>query len=102
MFYYRAGYTEKRNHYRMELNCPIEFKQPGDEEFTCGTCINLSAKGVLVQTDRNFEPGTRLNIQVKPELSLSAPLEAIIRVLRVDAIPESSEYKLAAVIEDLL
>ena len=101
MIRYRAAYDEKRNHYRMELNCPIELKQPGDSNSIMGTCINLSARGMLLLSGEHYPPGTQLKIQVKPELSLSGPLQALIRVLRVDADEATSQYHLAAVIEEI-
>lgn len=105
MRHYEDGYAEKRNHYRMELNCPIQFKLPKDEQFVSGVCINLSATGLLVQSAAHYPPGTQLKVQVRPQLSFSAPLQALIRVLRVESIPDpdsnAEKYQFAGFIEEI-
>lgn len=109
MRYYEEGYMEKRTHYRMELNCPIQFKQPNDEHYRSGVCINLSATGLLMQASEHYPPGTQLAVQVSPQLSFSAPLQALIRVLRVESIPSpdakdgnEAHYQFAGFIEEIM
>jgi hypothetical protein len=75
-------YTEKRSYIRMKTDSRITFQQEGSNHSYEGQCVDLSAAGVLFLTDQRFAPGTRLNINITPQLSVVPPLDAIIEVVR--------------------
>jgi len=93
-------YIEKRDFMRMAINCPVSY-QPADSGLTTksGTCINLSANGILFQCDDRFPEGTVLDISVKPQLTISPPFNAKMKIVRVQHQSEDNSYSLAGTIE---
>ncbi|MDH5471782.1 MAG: PilZ domain-containing protein [Gammaproteobacteria bacterium] len=77
-------YSEKRNYFRMNMNCNMEYSINGSGVKKSGLMKNLSGDGALIQIDQNVEPGTEVHLSIKPEKSLTPPLDVTIEVLRCD------------------
>ncbi|MDH3325799.1 MAG: PilZ domain-containing protein [Gammaproteobacteria bacterium] len=94
------NYIEKRDFMRMAINCPVSY-QVADSDLTTksGNCINLSARGILFQCDDKYPEGTELRISVQPQLSISPPFNAKMKVIRVDWQGEDNSYCIAGTIE---
>ena len=76
------NYTEKRKYFRMETSHKINYQPEGSDQMHEGQCLNLSAAGVLFTSHRQYEPGTRISINITPTYSIVKPLHATIEVIR--------------------
>ncbi len=75
---------EKRHFLRMLVESPIELADRGGSRHQ-GLCINLSANGLLVESDTLLAPGEHLEVMLpSPRTSLSG-LRARVEVIRVEA-----------------
>jgi len=93
-------YIEKRDFMRMALNCPVEYRVSGSNQTPkTGTCVNLSAKGISFVCDDHYPEGAELDISVKPQLAISPPFNAKMKVIRVVHQSEEKCYSIAGVIE---
>lgn len=80
-------YAEKRGFNRMALNdCPLTYRVQGNEEVHEGVAQNLSSSGIHMVCDRELEPGTLLEVKITPAMTVVAPLEALVEVVRVQAV----------------
>ena len=77
-------YSEKRDFFRMNMNCGMEYTINGSGVRKSGLMKNLSGDGVLIEIDQQVEPGTEVRLSIKPEKSLTPPLDVTIEVLRCD------------------
>ena len=77
-------YSEKRDFYRMNMDCGVEYSINGSGVKKSGFMKNLSGDGVLIEIDQHVEPGTEVHLSIKPEKSLTPPLDVTIEVLRCD------------------
>lgn len=94
-------YSEKRGFIRIKTDSKIEYRVMGSQETCYGECINLSAGGVLFTSEYNVEPGTLMEISIKPEHAIVSPLDATIRVVRSQSTTNGS-YAIAGQIKDLI
>ncbi|MDH5229251.1 MAG: PilZ domain-containing protein [Gammaproteobacteria bacterium] len=101
LYNYKRSFSEKRDFMRMQIKCPVTFSEIDSDVEYQGTCINLSAKGVLIQAKRRFPEGTRLAIFVQPELAISPNFSATIEVIRTEVDADASEYRFAGRIEEI-
>ena len=89
-----ADYSEKRNFYRMNMNCDMEYSVNGSGQKQCGMLKNLSGDGVLFVTETEVAPGTEIHISITPENSVTPPLNVTVEVLRCEA-AESDRFEIA-------
>ena len=75
-------HSEKRDFIRMTANSEITYQEIGETQTRQGHCINLSAAGILFETDHPVEPGSLVQINITPQLAVVKPLDATIKVLR--------------------
>lgn len=93
-------YTEKRDYIRMQTDSRITYRLEGSQHCYEGRCVNLSAAGVLFLTDQRFAPGTRININITPQLSVVPPLDATIEVVR-SQLHSSGSFAIAGQIKEM-
>ena len=89
-----VNYTEKRNFIRMNTESRITYKILGSNDAYHGTCINLSAAGVLFTSSQQVPLGTKMEINITPELKLTGPLNATIEVVR-SQVNDNGSYAIA-------
>jgi len=94
-------YQEKRDFIRMSMNCPLTYQSVDSYNQKTGTCVNLSAKGILFQSDDQYPLGTMLKVNVMPKLAISPPFSAIIKLLRVQPKQNNDGFLLAGTIEEV-
>lgn len=94
-------YEEKRKYIRMSIDCEISFKETHAQEYVRGRCKNLSASGLMFTADHEVQPGTVLDINITPELSVVPPLDATIEVVRVDYDSMHNDYQIAGIIKEM-
>ncbi len=78
-------YDEKRDFLRMAVECPVHVTVTATGESLQGTARNLSSSGLLLVCDRALPVGGELEVRLVPDRPLVPPLEALVRVARVDA-----------------
>ena len=93
--------SEKRNFRRMEMDCPVSYQPVSSPNRKMGTCINLSANGILFECDDKYPVGTRIKISVSPQLEISPSFSAVLEVKRVVAGSKRDVYQLAGTLEDV-
>ena len=67
-----------------------------------GNCVNLSATGVLFEAEEALAPGDAVKIELVPKLTLSPPLIAMVKILRVEPRRVGGGFRLAGTIERVL
>lgn len=92
-------FIEKRDFMRMALNCPVSYQiSKSDQGQKTGTCVNLSANGISFLCDDEFKLGTELDISVQPQLAISPPFNATMKVVRVEQQGSSNTFCIAGII----
>lgn len=95
-------YTEKRDFYRMALDCPITYSDIEGLRSRSGQGVDLSAKGIAFEASDNFPIGSLLKIQVSPKLTMTPPFSATVKIVRVERNSAKQNYLLAGLIEEML
>lgn len=95
-------YAEKRGFNRMTLNdCPLTYRVQGNDEVYNGVAQNLSSSGIRMICDKELEPGTLLEVRITPAMTVVPPLEAVVEVIRVQAV-NGGCYEVGATIKGFL
>lgn len=81
----RGDYEEKRDHRRMGIDSPMRFTVVDTGEVHDGIARDLSANGMLIECGVPIAVGAMLEINVTPERTVVAPLEAVAEVVRVES-----------------
>jgi len=79
-----AFHNEKRDFYRMQVDCDITYSVKGSSSKFTGRGSDLSAEGVMFTTPQFIEPGTLLDLDVHPFIKTINPLKADAKVIRCD------------------
>jgi len=79
-----TDYSEKRNFFRMNMDCDMEYSINGSGETKCGMMKNLSGDGVLFIADQQIAPGSQIQLAITPGNSVTPPLNVTVEVLRCD------------------
>ncbi|MAX52820.1 MULTISPECIES: PilZ domain-containing protein [unclassified Methylophaga] len=95
-------YDEKRAYHRMKIDTPITFSLSGDKEITHrGISKNLSASGLLIQSDFSPAEHDRLEIVMDTGNDRFSPFIIQGKVLRVEADTEMvGQYLISILIEE--
>ncbi len=93
-------YSEKRDFIRMTTNSEMSYQEIGATQSYQGHCINLSAAGILFETDHHVEPGTLVQINITPQLAVVKPLDATIKVVRASK-NSDGKFAIAGEIKDI-
>lgn len=89
-----TDYSEKRNFFRMNLDCSMKYSVNGSEEKKTGVVKNLSGEGVSLLIDQRVNPGTEIQMSITPENPITPPLDITVEVLRCDEI-DAEGYEIA-------
>ena len=79
-----TDYSEKRNFFRMNLECDAEYTINGSGKLKSGKVSDLSGDGISIVADQSVKPGTEVRISIQPENDVTPPLEVIMEVLRCE------------------
>lgn len=88
-------YSEKRNFFRMNIDCDMEYTVNGSDAKKSGVVRNLSGNGILFMVDQQVEPGTEVHVYITPENSVTPPLNITVEVLRCDQ-KKTNQFEIAA------
>jgi len=89
-----TDYSEKRDFFRMNMDCTVEYSINGSGDKHQGLMKNLSGDGLLFLVDHEMTPGTEVSISITPENTVTPPLEVVVEVLRCHA-AEDEKYEVA-------
>ncbi len=88
-------YDEKRDFIRMAADHVLQYQIQDSAERHQGTCLNLSATGILFRTDQNLSAGTQLSINITPQYSVVTPFKADVDVIRSTPTDNEGQYEIA-------
>ena len=89
-----VDYTEKRNFFRMNMECNAEYTVDDSGSQKTGKVKNLSGDGMSIIIDQPIELGAELRVSIQPANTVTPPLNIVMEVLRCEA-KESNCYLLA-------
>ena len=93
--------SDMRDFRRMSIDCGVTFKKTNSDSACSGIATNLSATGILIECDEQLEVGDELEINVKPEKAIVAPLSAIVEIIRIGQGNNGKAYELACTIKEM-
>lgn len=88
-------HDERREFYRMAVDCCVEFYPPETEKKCIGEGKNLSATGVKFLTECELAQGQQLDVAIHPTDSKVKPLNVNAQVIRSELDSESGKYIVA-------
>jgi len=89
-------YSDQRNYFRMDVECPARFRLEGAEESIGAIVKNLSGDGLLLWVDKEVESGSRLSIVIMPGKRITPPLSMVVEVVRCYPLETEEEGNFAA------
>lgn len=89
-------YEEKRDFYRMALDCTAEYKVNGSGKKGKAIVKDLSSGGLLLWIKQEVKPGSQVEIMLKPGKDITPPLHAKVEVVRCDPLEDEKETYAAA------
>jgi hypothetical protein len=89
-------YKEKRDFYRMSMDCTAEYKVNGSSKKSEAIVKDLSSGGVLLWIKQEVKPGSQISIEVKPGKDITPPLNARVEVVRCDPLENEQDTYAAA------
>ena len=93
-------YDEKRNFIRMSVNCEINYKLTDSEQSYQGRCTSLSGAGLAFISEREFEQGKSMEVNVIPENTITPPMTAYVEIVRSIKL-DSGQYEIGAQIKSI-
>ena len=94
-------YAEKRDFLRMSVDCPARFRVAGSDSLSAAIVKNLSSSGMLIMSDQKVDPGTHLAIEIMPGKTITPPLSAEARVVRINP-TDAGNFSIACSIDRIL
>jgi PilZ domain-containing protein len=79
-----TDYSEKRNFFRMNLECIAEYTINGSGNQKSGKVSDLSGDGISIIADQSVKPGTEVRVCIQPENKVTPALEIVMEVLRCE------------------
>ena len=79
-----TDYSEKRNFFRMNLECNAEYTINGSGNQKSGKVSNLSGDGISIIADQSVTPGTEVRVSIQPENDVTPPLDLVMEVIRCE------------------
>jgi hypothetical protein len=87
-------YSEKRDFFRMNLGCDMEYTINGSGNKLCGHIKNLSGNGISFLAEKAVKPGTSIQVSIKPENPITPQLDVTVEVIRCHDTGKN-EYEIA-------
>lgn len=100
-------YSEKRDFYRMAVDCAARYRLAGDDAVQEATVKDLSAGGLQLRIGQELASGAMLNVEIQPGKAITPPLHAVVKVIRCTPLEDGAEagpggFSIACSIERLL
>ena len=88
-------YSEKRNFFRMNVGCNMEYIVNGSGQKEQGTVLNLCGDGISFTVKDEVSLGTSVHVSIAPENTVTPPLEVTVEVLRCEHSNDADQYEIA-------
>ena len=75
-------YSEKRDFYRMTIECPMTYTVVGRDEVYEGVAKDLSSTGMSIDCEHSHPMGAMLEVRIAPDMTLVPALHARVEVVR--------------------
>ncbi len=96
-------YKEKRDFYRMAMDCTAEYKVNGSGKKSKAVVKDLSSGGLLLWIKQEVKPGSQISIMLQPGSDITPPLNAKVEVIRCDPLAnEEGTYAAACSMIEIL
>ena len=97
-----TDYAEKRGYRRVSVECDISYKMLDStvDEEEVGKVANLSGRGLMFIAERGVPVNAELEIRIAPGNSLTPPLRARVKVVRMEKQRRGGGYEIGAVIQE--
>ncbi len=95
-------FDEKRDFVRMGVQCELTYKADGVDEEERGEARNLSGRGMMFIAEREIPVESRLEVMIRPDNTLTPPLHAMVKVVRVARQRRGEGYEIGAIIQSVL
>lgn len=95
-------YDEKRDFIRVEVDCPVRYRVENTGEDATGKVRNLSGRGMMFIAEQELPRESYLEVRIQPENTLTPPLHARVRVVRVAKPRRGEGFEIGAVIQEML
>ena len=99
MSLFDRDFSEKRNFIRMKVNTPLTIQHAGKSYD--GSCQDLSADGMSVDTEASFQLGDQLEVLIEQQGSFHQGFQAIAEVARIQD-NGNGNYNLGLTIKQIL
>ncbi len=97
----QRSYEEKRDFIRVPVQCEVALEAIDTGKRFVAEGRNLSGNGVLFVTEEPLRPGDRLNLRIEATTVLMSVLDAVVEVVRVEAIDNDSRYAVGGAIRSI-
>ena len=87
-------YSEKRDFFRMNLDCNMEYSVNGSGNKQCGHIKNLSGNGISFLAEKELAPGAEIQVSIKPENPITPPLDLTVEIVRCSGTGDK-QYEIA-------
>lgn len=95
-------FDEKRDFVRMGVQCELTYKADGVDGEEHGEARNLSGRGMMFIAEREIPVESRLEVMIRPDNTLTPPLHAMVKVVRVARQRRGEGYEIGAIIQSVL
>ncbi|MFO8026018.1 PilZ domain-containing protein [Thiohalophilus sp.] len=95
-------YDEKRDFIRVDVDCEIHFKPEGGGQEEVGRLANLSGRGMMFITRHEIPIDSVLEVRIQAENQVTAPLHAMVRVMRMAKQRRGDGFEVGAIITGVI
>ena len=95
-------YDEKRDFFRVTVDCELTYRLATAEDEERGQARNLSGRGMMFIAPRELPVDEMLEVRITPENTVTSPLHAMVKIVRVDKQRRGDGYEIGAVIKQVL
>ena len=78
-----SDFVEKREYFRINVDCDIDCKHLGSDEIHKARCVTLSGSGISFITTQNLNLGDELEVVIHPQHSITPPMFGHIKIIRI-------------------
>ena len=94
----KKSFYEKRNFTRMKIDTMITFTLEGRNDRYEARCKNISGAGLLLETEKKLEEGSKINVSIPSESGDIENLNASADVIRCLEMKDQHKYEIGCII----
>lgn len=85
-----AEFVERREYFRINVDCEINYRLVNSDEIYKARCTTLSGAGISFVTRQALQPEEDLEIIIQSQLPSTPPLRANVKVISVRALEDQT------------